>query len=148
MAGDVPDPALVELEDESCARVDLNTASTESTYVPNHHDPLSVIVELERIDSKRLPVLVHISHELPDTVVSSINDALELRSQRQPLTVPGGQAYQPIDVTRVERYEGAAHDLHVLLRHAYSDSPTAARASSRLKYSRISMTFPCCNVTT
>src|SRR5262249_30748460 len=35
-----------------------------------------------------------------------------------------------------------AHDLHVLLRHRLSDSPTAARTASSVRYSQTSIAFP------
>jgi hypothetical protein len=74
-------------------------------------------VELERIDSEGIPVLIHVPDEPADAFVSPVDDALELCSEREPLTVWVGQADQVIDSPGVEGFERAPRDLDVLLRN-------------------------------
>ena len=103
--------------------VDLDTALAESTHPTNHRYSVLALVELERVDSERLPVLIHVADELPDPLVSSIDDALELGPERLPLAILGGESEQPIDITRVERGIGSTDDLDVLLRHRLFRQP-------------------------
>jgi hypothetical protein len=132
VAGDVPDSTTPQLEDEPRDRVDIHAASSaDSPYLPDHGNELAAVMKLERIDLVDLPVVLYVAHKAPDALVSSIDDALELRPKRKPLAVRGGQADQLVDITRVERFEGAPDDVHVPLRHLYSRSPTASSASFR-----------------
>jgi hypothetical protein len=48
-------------------------------------------VELERVNSERLPVLVYVVDVLSDALVSSIDDALELRPEWKPFAVRVGR---------------------------------------------------------
>jgi len=124
VTGDVADSTTVQLEQEAGERVDLNAASSaEGAQPPNHRNTIAAVVKLKRIDSERLPVLVHVADEPADALMPSIDDALELRPERQPLAVLGGQADQLINITRVKRLEPAPGDLDVLLRNTRSPRP-------------------------
>ena len=91
--------------------------------------PRLSVVELQRVDSEHLPVLIHVADELPDPLVSSIDDALELRPERLPLAILGRESDQPIDITRVERAIGSTFSCDI----GYSVSPTALRASASVR---------------
>jgi hypothetical protein len=117
VADDAPDPTPLQLENESRDGVDIHPALAESTHTANHRYSFLAVVELERVDSERLQVLVHVADELPDALVSSVDDALELRPQRPPLAILGRESEQPIEITGVEGVIGSPDDFNVFLRH-------------------------------
>src|SRR5215213_5134515 len=101
VAGDSPDPTLVQLVDESGDRIDLRAASSAaSAHPPNHRNSLPAHVKLDGVNAEGLPILVDVAEELPHAFMASIDDALELRPERPPLAVLGRHADQLIDITR------------------------------------------------
>jgi hypothetical protein len=90
--------------------------------VPDHGYSIAALVKLDRFDLVALPVVVHVADKPPDAFMSPIDDPFELRSERQPFAIRGGQADQLIDITRVERLKGAPDDVYVLLRNPRSPS--------------------------
>jgi hypothetical protein len=121
VAGKAPDSTPLQLKQETRDRVDLNTAgSAQSAYPHNHRDSIPAVVKLDRIDSKRLPILVYVADEPPQAFMPAINDPLQLRPERQQLAVLREQADRPVRITRVERLERAANNLDVLARHCLS----------------------------
>jgi len=117
VADDAPDPTTLQFEDEARDGVDLDAALSEGAHPTDHRHSLLAVVELERVDSERLPVLIHVADELPDPLVSAIDDALELRPERLPLAILGGESEQGVDIARVERVIGSADDIDVRQRH-------------------------------
>jgi hypothetical protein len=77
-------------------------------------------MKLHRVDSELAPVLVHVTEEAPHTLVASIDHPLELGTEGEPLAVRVTEADEPVGVASVERLEGAANGLDVLLRNTPS----------------------------
>src|SRR5215210_1406789 len=128
VAGDATDSSAAQSEHEARVRVDLHAAaSAQSPDAPNDRNPLVAVVEIDRIDSKALPIVVHVADKAPDALVSLVDHAFELRAEGPPLAVGSGQADECIDIAGVEGLEGAPHDLNVLLRHFATQYPARLR---------------------
>jgi hypothetical protein len=130
VARKAPDSTPLQLKQETRDRVDLHAAgSAESAYPHNHRNAIPAVVKLDRIDSKRLPILVYVADEPPQAFMPAIDGALELRPERQQLAVLREQADRLVRIARVERLERGRTTSTFSRDTAYPRSPAASRAS-------------------
>ena len=126
--------SLTDGGDEAEVHIDLDPALLPSATGSRRDEHLAArsARNLHELDSIVIPLLWPDCERVQDTSVS----VLLGRNSGQlgwlgDDDVLGANPQDGVDVASFERFESAAHDLHVLLRHAYSDSPAALRAASR-----------------
>ena len=97
---------------------------------PPHGDPVPDVDEVaDQFQGVDIPGLAHLLELAHDRLPTCVWPRLRPALRRPPDDARVVQLTQGI-LTSVPRPEARSHDLHVLLRHRYSRSPTASRAFS------------------
>ena len=109
-------------------QLDWCTARLASAAGPHRKDDLLAGVDqLLHLEAKIVELVVKVADVAAHALVSAIGGRLDPRAGGGPLDLGVVVAQAPLETFMLERLNGTAHNLDVLLRHRLLRSPAASR---------------------